>query len=84
MSTEAGNIATMADFVAQAIHKAAAGGDETWNDLDEDERNQFRLIAHAAMGAHDAWLTTQGYVIMKKKAKPKLIVPEKPKLVGLH
>lgn len=83
MSTAGGEIAAMADFVAQAIFKAAdPEGD--WLDLTEEERNDFRLVAHAAMGAHDAWLTSQGYVIGKRKAKPKLIVPEKPKLVGLH
>lgn len=82
-----GKVAGMADFVAQAIHRAAAP-DEDWNDLNEQERNDFRTIAHAAMAAHDVWLRVNGYLIAKvqkkKDPKPKLITPPKPKLIRLH
>lgn len=80
-------IANMADFIAQQIHHAAAP-EEQWADVGEDERNEFRLIAHAAMGAHDAWLMSSGYKIVKleKKKAPKagFIMPDKAKLVGLN
>lgn len=93
MSSKGGEIANMADVVAMAVHRAAVGmpgaddgaAVETWNDLDEEERNQFRIIAHAAMGAHDAWLTVNGYVIAKiektAKGREKLVVPNR-KLLG--
>lgn len=75
------DLANMADFIAQAIHaKAADGTDETWATLSEDERNEFRIIAHAAMGAHDAWLTVQGYKILKPPAKKKPAI-QRPGLV---
>lgn len=83
MSTAGGEIAAMADFVAQAIHRQAVGEDdpETWLDLNEEERGEFRLVAHAAMGAHDAWLATQGYVVAKVERAPKprrkLIMPDR-------
>lgn len=91
MSTVGGELQAMADFVAQAIHRQAVGDDdeaEEWIDLTEEERNEFRLVAHAAMGAHDAWLATAGYVIARvertPKGRKKLIVPSKPGLIRGH
>lgn len=84
MSTKGGELASMADHVAQAIHRQAVGPDATekWIDLDEDERNQFRMIAHAAMGAHDGWLTVNGYVIHKVEKRAALVAPPPAKLLG--
>lgn len=77
-------IAAMAEFVARAIHRQAIGDDdETWEDLTDEERADFVLVAHAAMGAHDAYLLTHGYVIARanRQQRRKLITPEARKLI---
>ena len=81
--TDENEITAMAEFVAQAIHRQAAGEEEVWEDLTEEEQGDFLLVAHAAMGAHDAWLATHGYAIakMNRAQRRKLLVPEKPKLL---
>lgn len=76
------DIAAMADLVARAIY-ATTGAEEAWDDLEDDERTDFLTAAHAAMGAHDAWLTMNGFQILRPKgdARRKLITPEKPRLL---
>lgn len=84
MSLTRNDIANMADVVAKALFDACAEEGEAWGELEEGVRNEFRKGAYAAMGAHDAYLTTAGYRIVKlQKAKPKnkLILPERPALV---
>ena len=76
------DIANMADFIAQAIHKAAAE-DESWGDLTAEEQDDFRVIAHAAMGAHDAWLHSAGFVIAKIKKRERKAI-ERPGLVDAN
>lgn len=78
------DIGAMAEFVARAVHQAAIGNDdEAWEGLTDEERADFLLIAHAAMGAHDAYLLTHGYVIAKanRQQRRKLITPETRKLI---
>lgn len=77
------DIAAMADLVARAIY-ATTGAEEAWDDLTAEERGDFLVAANAAMGAHDAWLTMNGFKILRPKgdAKRKLIAPEKPKLIS--
>ena len=58
------DINAMGKHVAQAIH-AATGATETWDDMTDEERAEFVLIAFAAMGAHDAWLAVQGYSLVR-------------------
>lgn len=78
-------VGKMAEFVARQIH-AQVDEDAGWDDLTDDERNDFLQVAYAAMGAHDAWLNMNSYRIVKLKAAtgPTLITPPKPKLVGLN
>ncbi len=79
------DIAAMAQVVAQAIY-STTGAEEQWADLTEEEQADFLLAAQAAMGAHDAWLTMNGFQILRPKgdAKRKIITPKKPTLIGLH
>ena len=85
MTTKREEIAQLSLFVAKAIHKAAVD-DEDWTDLTEEEQADFLLVAHAAMGAHDAWLKVAGYHIIKPtkmKGEKRLITPKR-KLIGLN
>lgn len=86
--TAGGRLQSMADTVAQAIYRSVMPPDasEGWIDLTETERNDFRLAAHAAMGAHDAWLTLNGWIVVKvedaKADAPRLALPLKAALLG--
>jgi hypothetical protein len=72
------DIRNMADVVAKAIHTTVIGeGDETWADLTDDEQNQFRALAYAAMGAHDGWLTLNGFAIVQKPKKAAVVAPKR-------
>jgi hypothetical protein len=76
------DIEAMNLFVAQAVHREAVGDDEErWENLTADEQAQFRFIAHAAMGAHDGFLLTRGYVISKVEqtagAGQQLVTPQR-------
>lgn len=51
----------MADIVAAAVLNCASDDPEAWTNATEDERNDAREVAYAAMGAHDAVLTLAGY-----------------------
>lgn len=85
--TRAGQLQSMADLVARAIHRSVLGDPEVegWEELDEAERNDFRLAAHAAMGAHDAWLTMNGWVVVKLEEaaeRERLLLPPAAALLG--
>lgn len=76
------DIANMADFIAQAIYaKASDDPAECWGDLAAEEQDEFRVIAHAAMAAHDAWLTVAGYEIKRLEKKAAI---KRPALIGLN
>lgn len=82
--SDAVDLSEMSVFVAQAVHRAAIGNDdEVWDDLTAEEQADFLLIAHAAMGAHDGWLSTHGFTIAKlNRAKRRaLLTPDRPKLI---
>lgn len=75
------DIAAMAEFVARAIYETT-GAEEPWPDLADAEKADFLLCAHAAMGAHDAWLKVGGYAVVRlEKGKPPghAIMAPKPK-----
>lgn len=75
------DIAAMAETVAKAIY-ATTGAEEAWEDLTPEEQADFLLAANAAMGAHDAWLTMNGYRILRPKGdRSKLVTPDK-RLLG--
>lgn len=63
------DIRAMGEQVARAIHAAADDDGEAWDDLAAEEQAQFLLIAFAAMGAHDAWLTLQGYSLVRMETE---------------
>jgi hypothetical protein len=72
------DIRNMADHVAQAVHRASIGDDpELWSDLTDEEQDDFRLIALAAMAAHDAWLTVAGYAIVQIPKKKAVATPRR-------
>lgn len=81
-------IAAMAAFIARQLYAESIKGlqdEPAYEDADVELQQQFLLLAHASMGAHDAWLATAGYKIVKvetKAKRPGLIMPEKRKLVA--
>lgn len=83
MLTQA-DIKAMAETVARAIHAAAAPEGEAWDGLEDDDRAQFLALAHVAMGAHDGWLFTNGFVVTRPPPPKKhaaLVTPPTPKLI---
>jgi hypothetical protein len=84
--TSKADVDAMADFVADAVWGAMKDEDDgDLGDQPEALQAQVRLVAISAMGAHDAWLTTTGYRLVKMNRqarravqpvrKPALLVP---------
>lgn len=80
------DVAAMASFIALALYGQAIAGLEDepdWLDLDEDTQAQFVLAAHTAMAAHDAWLTSAGFRLVKMNRKARRAI-ETPGLVDAN
>jgi hypothetical protein len=79
------DVGNLADAVAKAIFETT-GDDVIWGQLDESDRDDFRMAAHAAMKAHVDWLTLNGWTMIKMEKRPRKerIISDKPKLIGLH
>lgn len=68
------DIAKMAAFIAQELYAKSIEGlkdEPAWSDAGEELQGQFLVLAHAAMGAHDAWLATHGFAVVKVNRKAK-------------
>lgn len=80
------DLPSMASFIARALYGSTlqpGDGEPTYGELDEETQGHFLLAAHAAMGAHDAWLAMHGFAIVQKPPMPgALVTPPKPRLVG--
>ena len=65
-------VAEMAAFIARALYEKSIVGLEdepAWNAAGDDLQAQFLVLAHVAMGAHDAWLVTHGFSVVKVNRK---------------
>jgi hypothetical protein len=77
------DVADLADTVAQAMYGTTSQDGEVWDDLTENERDDFRLAAHAAIAAHIGWMEKRGWAMVKLRKKNALDIA-KPKLIGMH